>query len=397
MIYDLPLALLALLALPAVHGFLLPPNDYEWTPVPRESHPRKRENKAETNPNGSEYVWVLEDTYAGQHFFDNMTFWTAPDPTKSVSYKDADFAFKNGLAWIEPDGRVRMKTDNTTWLAEGAFRNSVRIQSNKLYNGGLFVLDLNRAPWGCAIWPAWWTVGTPTWPAQGEIDIIEGVHDQEHNQVAFHTSPDCFMDKNVTVNGNILTHPGDTDQKAVCDGNANQNSGCATTQWSKASYGSTFEASGGGAFVMKWDENSIDVWSFYRQAIPQDLRDGHPTPSNWDIPVARLTPKYCDFSKSFWNHTIVFDITLCGDWAGNSYATTPGCPGTCAQRVMDPSNFINSTWDINSMKVYQKITFNTFNLWSKWGPTSSPLNPYKPEVANSHTILLFISHDSSSI
>jgi hypothetical protein len=55
------------------------------------------------------------------------------------------------------------------------------------------------------------------------------------------------------------THPGDTDQKAVCDGKANSNSGCATTQWSKASYGDTFEAAGGGAFVMKWDENSIDV------------------------------------------------------------------------------------------------------------------------------------------
>lgn len=27
-----------------------------------------------------------------------------------------------------------------------------------------------------------------------------------------------------------------------------------------------------------------------------------------------------------------------GDWAGNDYATS-GCPGTCADRIMDPSNF----------------------------------------------------------
>jgi len=32
------------------------------------------------------------------------------------------------------------------------------------------------------------------------------------------------------------------------------------------------------------------------------------------------------------------DITFCGDWAGNSYATS-GCPGTCAERLQDPKNF----------------------------------------------------------
>lgn len=32
------------------------------------------------------------------------------------------------------------------------------------------------------------------------------------------------------------------------------------------------------------------------------------------------------------------DITFCGDWAGNSYATS-GCPGTCPDRLKDPANF----------------------------------------------------------
>lgn len=104
---------------------------------------------------------------------------------------------------------------------------SVRISSNTTYNTGLFILDLNKAPWGCgktfvspayrlsnkleiseAIWPAFWTVGG-NWPnvrlsllfffflsihlcirvKNGEIDILEGVHDNEHNQVAWHTNP----------------------------------------------------------------------------------------------------------------------------------------------------------------------------------------------------------------
>jgi hypothetical protein len=37
-------------------------------------------------------------------------------------------------------------------------------------------------------------------------------------------------------------------------------------------------------------------------------------------------------------HNIIFDITLCGGWAGDQYATS-GCPGTCSDRVMEPSNF----------------------------------------------------------
>ena len=60
-----------------------------------------------------------------------------------------------------------MKADSLTNLAQGVFRNrcvysllinnglriliprSVRITGKKVYNTGLFILDLNAAPWGC--------------------------------------------------------------------------------------------------------------------------------------------------------------------------------------------------------------------------------------------------------
>lgn len=104
---------------------------------------------------------------------------------------------------------------------------------------------------------------------------------------------------------------------------------------------------------MKWDQDGISVWSFYRVAVPQDIVEGIPNPANWPNPTATLEPAGCDPLTYFLNHSIIFDITFCGDWAGNSYATS-GCPGTCPDRLMDPTNFVNASWSINSLKVYRR-------------------------------------------
>lgn len=98
--------------------------------------------------------------------------------------------------------------------------------------------------------------------------------------------------------------------------------------------------------------------NFYRAAIPSDIIDGVPTPSTWGMPTAFLDPATCDPITNFVNHSVIIselsryqrvfsmfmglDLTFCGDWAGNSYATTD-CPGTCSQRLMDPSNFVVRT------------------------------------------------------
>ncbi|KAJ3498845.1 hypothetical protein NLJ89_g10168 [Agrocybe chaxingu] len=120
-----------------------------------------------------------------------------------------------------------------------------------------------------------------------------------------------------------------------------------TLEWSRASYGPLFDEQGGGVFVMKWDENSIAVWLFFRAAVPKDI-EGTPNPSEWGLPSAVLSSSMCDMPRFFKNHAIIF-----ADWAGNSYATS-GCPGTCDESLMDPTNFVNATWSINSLKVYRK-------------------------------------------
>ncbi|KAM5536168.1 hypothetical protein V8D89_010067, partial [Ganoderma adspersum] len=97
----------------------------------------KRVNKLETDTNGSSFIWTLQDTYEGKTFFDTFDFFTGEDPTHGmVNYTDRATALANNLVYVTEDGKVIMKGDNTTSLASGVYRNSVRISSQKQYNTG---------------------------------------------------------------------------------------------------------------------------------------------------------------------------------------------------------------------------------------------------------------------
>ena len=77
-------------------------------------------------------------------------------------------------------------------------RPSVRVSSRATFDvntfGGadtlLVVADIQHVPTGCAVWPAFWMLG-PTWPDDGEIDIIEGWNGQEFTESTLHTAPGC--------------------------------------------------------------------------------------------------------------------------------------------------------------------------------------------------------------
>ena len=189
----------------------------------------------------------------------------------------------------------------------------------------------------------------------GEIDIIEGVHDNEHNQVTWHTAPGmasensliftklhegCNLTAGTNFTGTVvvghcsgrwlirctnITQQTNGVDNLQCDALINNNAGCGITEWSRASYGPYFDSQSGGVFAMKWDLTGIAVcqfmslcvslWpdlgsgSFYRAAIPQDITQGLPDPSNWGEPVAALASTNCNISQYFANHSIVFGMS----------------------------------------------------------------------------------------
>ncbi|KAG9082514.1 hypothetical protein FS749_006799, partial [Ceratobasidium sp. UAMH 11750] len=93
---------------------------------------------------------------------------------------------------------------------------------------------------------------------------------------------------------------------------------------------------------------------FHRSTIPNDIIMKTPTPELWGKPTALLSNTSCPPNRYFWDHQIVFDITFCGDWAGASFADpASGCPGTCAEHVLNPNNFYNTSWLINYVHVFR--------------------------------------------
>ena len=254
------------------------------------------------------------------------------------------------------NGAVYMGVDHTN-VATGSGRNSVRITSTKSYNHGLVILDLAHMPGGvCGTWPAFWMVG-PDWPTYGEIDIIEGVNSQASNSMTLHTNAGCAITNNGQYTGTMST--------SNCNvGAAGQstNAGCQINCPSTGSYGTAFNAGGGGVYATEWTSDEISIWFFPRSAIPSDISSGSPNPTSWGPATAAFSGG-CDIDTHFENLQIVFDTTFCGDWAGSVWSSDHSCSpkaSTCQSFVQNnPSAFATAYWSVNSLKVYQDNGIST--------------------------------------
>jgi hypothetical protein len=206
-----------------------------------------------------------------------------------------------------------MGSDYTNIAAEtgrNQGRASVRISTDKTWTHGLFMGDFSHTPAGvCGTWPAWWTLG-PNWPDTGEIDIMEGVNLLTTNAMSLHTDVSCFINPNSTVETGQLS----ATNCAFYPPNGN-GVGCGVIDERTTSYGAGFNQIGGGVYVMQWTSDFIKVWFFPRSSIPADITNKTPDPSGWGLPAAYLAGN-CTIDQHFVNHSIVFDNTFCGGYAG---------------------------------------------------------------------------------
>jgi len=84
---------------------------------------------------------------------------------------------------------------------------------------------------------------------------------------------------------------------------------------------------------MEWTSTAIRIWFFSRDEVPASIieaNDAGPDPNAFGVPVANFHGS-CDIDAHFFNHSIVFDTTFCGSYAGNTWQGD-GCP------LIDPTN-----------------------------------------------------------
>lgn len=294
-------------------------------------------------------TYQLVDNWRGENFFSGFDFFTGRDPTKGfVTYVDEGHAKNDGLVGITPGGGVYMGVDYTNTLdPNGAGRKSIRIETKKAYDEGLFIVDLKHMPGNaCGVWPAFWTVG-PSWPGDGEIDIIEAVNLITSSQITLHTGGSCLVSGSPMMGSLVTTECGEVAGTQGCVVNAGG-----------GTFGSPFNVGGGGVYAMEWTADHIAIWSFDRGAIPASIVNDQPDVSTFGTPRAYFKGD-CNFADHFRAQRLVFDTTFCGDWAGGVYGES-GCPMTgdskqsCHNYVAaNPSAYKESYWEVDYVKIYQ--------------------------------------------
>lgn len=106
-------------------------------------------------------------------------------------------------------------------------------------------------PDGCGTWPAFWSIGAKrSWPAGGEIDILEGVNGVAGNAYTLHTVAGCSR---------TTGQSGATSLALTED--CQYQPGCTFKDKQDNSFGPGFNKAGGGVYAAYYSDEGIKVGS----------------------------------------------------------------------------------------------------------------------------------------
>lgn len=306
--------------------------------------------QANRYPNYAKLDYTLVDEYSGATFFDNFDYFTGYDPAQGfVHYVPREMAAQLNLTYAS-DNTAVLRVDTSVGpgsepdASTGRF--SVRVESKKQYNSGVFIFDVKHTPYGCGTWPALWLSDPNNWPNNGEIDMMEAVNQATSgNQMTLHTTDGCSM-------GGVKRKMSGSSIASNCYNGTNDNAGCGV-DGPLESFGADYNNLQGGIMAMEWRDQGIRMWQFGRDAVPDDITAKHPDPSSWGQAAADFPNTDCNIGHHFSNQSIIANIDLCGQYAGGVYPNS-GCPSNCTDYVANnPTAFADAFWEFGSFQVYQ--------------------------------------------
>ncbi|WWC58314.1 uncharacterized protein I303_100854 [Kwoniella dejecticola CBS 10117] len=308
-------------------------------------------------------TYTLSKTWKGNDFFEGFTWWEWDDPTQGrVNYVNQETAIARNLSYVNGENFV-MRGDSTNVVDPSSRgRDSVRIHSKDTYTDGILIMDVKHMPTGCGAWPAFWTcTKAGTWPAGGEVDIIEGIYginqQYSNNLFTLHSDADCNMPAASGQNRGTGTA-----LLSDCTGGV----GCGVRDTSSKSFGEEFNEGEGGIFVMRRSRTrgfSFWFWPHNSPKAPTDITTGSNVimESLWNTPIANFPADQCDINRHFDDHEIIINLTFAGSWAGAAPQwAASGCAGNVGWTPNDyvdknPQAFTDAYWEIRSLKWYTPV------------------------------------------
>jgi hypothetical protein len=223
---------------------------------------------------------------------------------------------------------------------------SIRIKSDNIGNSGIFVFSATHCPCGDGIWPAFWLVGsTKTWPAGGEIDIMEGVNSGtkiersgddlkgKYNISTLHTSPGCGT-------------CGDDKYK-----------GCPRNFTSSNTFGDGFNANNGGVYVFLLNPQGQVTILFYTKDNLPGILEANNNPITIDV-INNLVNNIDNNNKVvfdrcpgfFTDLVITLNIAVGGDWSNQLYGNLQDCVNAINQNGGISKQ---AYWEIDYIKIWK--------------------------------------------
>jgi len=214
-------------------------------------------------------------------------------------------------------------------------RMTAKIGTKKAWKHFLAAIRFTHVPWGCGVWPAFFSIGTGVpWPDGGEMDILEYVNDDQGGMTSFHTSKQCKLDPDEV---NKYGHMPDINQPANNGSNYNCLTrycanctalGCAPNvmplhtgpQW----------ANRPGVLAMERAASFTKIFYIPDGSVPQGFAEGKVNPEEWDRWVVSYYPfgssSGCPDADNIMSpQRFIMNIAFCGDWASKVWGNSPAC------------------------------------------------------------------------
>ncbi|KAF7972876.1 hypothetical protein HWV62_16660 [Athelia sp. TMB] len=210
-------------------------------------------------------VYNIARDYSGHQFFALFDYY---GNIGDVYYLDQPDATSDHLAYVSSSGTAIVKVDNSSTVALGGKRNSIRLTSKDAYPvGSLFIIDALHLPFGCSVsrdfkFSSLMTADVPKGLARSMDDgrtMADIWSEMTQNEMVIHTRPGCTK-----------TTPQTQTSKSIESTDCSTASGCVVQESAANSYGANFAQAGGGVWAMQFDVSGIKAGanSTYRATCP---------------------------------------------------------------------------------------------------------------------------------